>query len=123
MIIVLRKVRGAIPNKPGVKNWVEVAGGLPAYIDDVAGALYTKRGFSVSHAIATAVSKIKKWMVTGSPAVKAKAAKAIAQWEKMRASSGSSFKKSLFGLPNIAEAEAVMALPLDVRLEILAEES
>lgn len=87
----VKKVRGAIPNKPGVSNWVEDAGGLPAYIDDVAGSLFTKRGFTVSRAIATAVSKMKKWCAGGDnvkPKTQAKACRAVAQWEKMRAKAG-----------------------------------
>lgn len=123
----LLKVRGAIPNKPGVKNWVEVAGGLPGYIDDVAGALYTKRGFTVSHAIATAVNKMKKWAAGGdgvSAKTKAKAAAALAQWEKMRArATGSRLSKAsqLKIESSIEEVEAVLALGVDVRNEILQE--
>lgn len=69
-----------VPNKPHVKNWIEKKGGLPKYIADIAGDLITERGFSVSHAIATAVSKCKEWCAKGN----AKACKAIAQWEKMK---------------------------------------
>lgn len=129
---VLLKVRGAIPNKPGVKNWVEVAGGLPAYIDDVAGALYTKRGFSVSHAIATAVNKMKKWARGGDGVTKktqAKAAKALAQWEKMRAKANAKRvskayegKDPLHVETTIEEVEAVLALGVDLRNEILRED-
>lgn len=71
-----------VPNKPGVKNWVERKGGLPKYIADIAGDLISEKGFSVSHAIATAVSQCKKWCAKGN----AKACKAIAQWEKMKLS-------------------------------------
>jgi hypothetical protein len=76
-----------VPNKPGVKNWVEVKGGLPKYIADIAGDLISERGFSTSRAIATAVNKVKKWCRGGDgvkPDTKAKACKAVAQWNKMK---------------------------------------
>lgn len=125
----LLKVRGVIPNKPGVKNWVEVAGGLPAYIDDVAGALYTKRGFSVSKAIATAVNRMKQWARGGggvTAKTQAKAAKALAQWEKMKART--KLKKAAGDVDpldvetTIEEVEAVLALGVDLRNEILRED-
>lgn len=126
------KVRGVIPNKPGVKNWVEAAGGLPAYIDDVAGALYTKRGFSVSHAIATAVNKMKKWARGGDGVTKktqAKAAKALAQWEKMRTKANAKRVSKAYEEEDplhvettIEEVEAVLALGVDLRNEILRED-
>lgn len=118
-VIAVLKVRGVIPNKPGVKNWVEVAGGLPAYIDDVAGALYTKRGFTVSHAIASAVNKMKKWARGGgdvSAATQAKAQRALAQWEKMKAST----KVKKDAAPQ-DEVEAVLALGVTRRMEILRD--
>src|SRR3972149_12236681 len=52
-------------NRSPKKNWVENAGGLPNYTCHVARALHEKRGFSISHAIATAVSQNKKRIATG----------------------------------------------------------
>lgn len=66
-------------------NWVESNGGLPAYIEEVAHSLHTKQGMSISKAIAVAISQIKKWAVTGEPDTKAKAAKAISQWNALKA--------------------------------------
>lgn len=71
------------------KNWVEIAGQLPPYIRAIAHALIRDHGFTVSRAIATAVSRIKAWIASPhtSPEVKAKATKALAQWEALRAKS------------------------------------
>lgn len=44
---------------------------------------------TISHAIATAINQVKKWAAGGedvTPATRAKAARALAQWEKMKAS-------------------------------------
>ena len=73
---------------PEKDNWVDNVGGLPPYVREVARALHEKRGFPLSRAIATAISRIKKWAATSKdPKTKAKAAKAIAQWESMKARS------------------------------------
>ncbi len=64
------------------KNWVENEGGLPKMIEDVALALMRENGWTRERAIATAISQTKKNAAKGN----AKAAKAIAQWEKMKAS-------------------------------------
>lgn len=77
-----------VPNKPGVKNWVEEMGHLPKYIADIAGDLISERGMSTSRAIATAVNKVKQWCRGGDnvkPDTRAKACKALAQWNKMKA--------------------------------------
>lgn len=69
-------------------NWVEESGGLPKYIEDIALALIRDHGMDRSRAIATAVSRVKKW-AAGAGDVKgdtrAKAAAALAQWEKLKA--------------------------------------
>ena len=68
-------------------NWVERAGGLPRYINDIAHDLHTERGMTISRAIATAVSKVKKWAAGGDnvkPDTRAKAAAALAEWEKLK---------------------------------------
>jgi hypothetical protein len=77
---------GRLERKPGKNdNWIESVGKLPAYIEEVAVSLHEKRGMPISRAIATAISRIKKWAVTGKADTKAKAAKAIAQWEALKA--------------------------------------
>lgn len=77
---------GTIPNKPGKTNWVEEAGGLPHYIKQIAEDLVDKHG--VSGAIRLAVGIVKRWCrgagnVTAK--TRAKACKAVAEWEAKRA--------------------------------------
>lgn len=74
-----------IPNKPGVTNWVQEAGGLPKYIERVAKHIHHDSGYSVSRAIAAAVSQTKKRAAGGNK----QAAAAIVKWNKMKASSNS----------------------------------
>lgn len=96
-----------VPNKPGVKNWVEVKGGLPKYIADIAGDLISERGFSVSRAIATAVNKVKQWCRGGDnvkPDTRAKACKAVAQWNKLKAEAAEEFDD--LNTLNLADDEA-----------------
>jgi hypothetical protein len=70
------------------KNWVENAGGLPKFIEDIAIALIRDHGMTRSRAIATAVNRVKKWAAgvgDTKPDTKAKAAAAVAQWEALKA--------------------------------------
>lgn len=67
------------------KNWVEEEGGLPTAIDDLAAEL-VKKGMTRERAIATAISRAKRWAATSKDAkVRAKWGKAVAQWESMKA--------------------------------------
>jgi 8-oxo-dGTP pyrophosphatase MutT (NUDIX family) len=71
------------------KNWVSKVGGLPAYIRAVAHA-FARQGHSESEAIERAVGVVRNWAegkqhVT--PATRARAAKAIAEWEAKKAAS------------------------------------
>lgn len=78
---------GALNRSAGT-NWVEQSGGLPAYIEKIAKSLHEKRGFTISRAIATAVSMCKRWAAGGedvNPDTRAKAAAALAEWEAKRA--------------------------------------
>lgn len=77
----------SLDESPG-KNWVENAGGLPDYICRIARAI-KKTGKTTSEAIAIAVSRVKVW-ASGKGVDKdtqAKAAAALAEWEKLRAKS------------------------------------
>lgn len=69
-------------------NWIERAGGsLPDYICRVAKGIM-RSGKSKSAAIAIAISRIKKWaagMDDVNADTRAKAAAALAQWEKLKA--------------------------------------
>lgn len=69
------------------RNWVEKRGGLPRYIRMVRNAL-VREGHSESRATALAVAAMKRWAsgrgnVTAK--VRAAAAAALAQWERMKA--------------------------------------
>ena len=68
-------------------NWVEDAGGLPPYVRKLARGIM-KSGKTKSQAIAIAISRIKKWSSGGDSVdadTRAKAAKALAQWEALKA--------------------------------------
>jgi len=81
--------KGLLERAPGRKdNWVERAGSLPAYVEKIANSLHTKRGMTISRAIATAISRIKVWALGGDgvdPDTVAKAQKALAQWTALKA--------------------------------------
>ena len=69
---------------------------LPSYIQNIAHALI-RAGHSESSAIAIAIATVKRW-ASGrgkvSPEVRAAAAKALAEWEKLKATHGSSPNRS-----------------------------
>lgn len=89
---------GKLERKPGgPDNWIEREGGLPRYIERIAIHLVNERGFTVSHAIATAVNAAKTWCRTGdvkqwagfqniNAGSRAQACAAVARWEAMKAS-------------------------------------
>lgn len=86
-----------LESKPGGKdNWVERAGPgghggqLPAYIQHIALAIHRKRGLPKSQAIAIAIGTVKRWARGGGDVdanTRAAAAKALAEWEKLKAKS------------------------------------
>lgn len=86
LVIALAK-KGRLDWSPK-KNWVENSGGLPKYIEDIALALIRDHGMPRERAIATAVNRVKKW-AAGAGDVKAdtraKALKAVAAWEALKA--------------------------------------
>jgi hypothetical protein len=60
---------------------------LPAFIQHVANDLRSERGMDESTAIATAVAQCKKWAAGGKdvkPETRAKAAAAVAEWERLK---------------------------------------
>ena len=68
---------------------------LPAFVQHIARDLMESRGMAESEAIATAVAQCKKWAAGGEdvkPDTRAKAAAAIAEWERLKA--GTSAKRS-----------------------------
>jgi phage head maturation protease len=75
------------PGGPGL--WHDKHRQLPAYIQHIANDLISERGMSESVAIATAISMCKKWAAGGKnvhPDTRVKAAAAIAEWERLKAS-------------------------------------
>lgn len=81
-------------NRSPRKNWVEEQGGLPSYIERIAVHLVGK-GFSHSHAIATAINAAKTMCRSGdlnfpgsqqvNPGSRAQACAAVARWNAMKA--------------------------------------
>lgn len=69
------------------KNWVTEVNGLPLYIRAIARALL-RSGHSESQAIQLAVGTVKRWAAGGgkvSAETRARAAKAVAEWEAKKA--------------------------------------
>ncbi len=69
------------------KNWVENAGQLPPYVRKLARAI-EKSGKPLSSAISIALSRVKSWAAGGDDVeadTRAKAVKALAQWEALKA--------------------------------------
>lgn len=86
---------GQLDRSPG-KNWIEEQGGLPRYIERIAIHLVNDRGFTVGHAVATAVNAARTWCRTGdvkqwagfrgiNPGSRAEACAAAAEWEAKKA--------------------------------------
>lgn len=76
----------SLATTPENDNWVDDKGGLPNYICRIARAV-KRSGRSTSQSIAIAVSRVKKWAAGGGDVTaktRAKAAKALAQWEAMK---------------------------------------
>lgn len=85
-LIVALSSKDSLDRSPK-KNWVEENGGLPPYIHKIAAALH-KSGKPISSAISIAISRTKAWAAGGDDVdadTKAKAIKAVAQWEALKA--------------------------------------
>lgn len=84
----MKLARCSLDRNPGKSNWVEDQGGLPQYICEIARSIHTKRGKSISNAIQIAVGVVKRWAKGVGDVdadTRAKAAKAVAQWEAKKA--------------------------------------
>lgn len=86
LVLALATSSGSLDRSPK-KNWVENAGNLPPYIRKIARAI-EKSGKPLSTAIPMAISRVKRWAAGGQDVnadTRAKAAKAVAQWETLKA--------------------------------------
>lgn len=82
-----KRMGTGLDRSPG-KNWVEMTGRLPAYVEEIAKSIHEKRGLPLEQAIPIAIAQIKKWAAGGgdvSAETRARAAKALAQWEALKA--------------------------------------
>lgn len=87
-----------LARKAGKNNWVEedAVGGLPEYICRIARAVH-ESGKTISQSIAIAVGRVKTWARGGGGVnadTRAKAAKALAQWERAKANAKKDNKKT-----------------------------
>lgn len=86
----------SLAKTPGKDNWVDDTGGLPNYICHIARALHREKGMPVGRAIAIAVSRVKVWASGGGDVdadTRAKAAKAVTEWEAKKARAHADNKK------------------------------
>lgn len=90
-------------------NWVTKVGGLPLFVRDVAHALMRERGMTESRAIATALGVMQNW-ASGrgkvSAKTRAKAAEALAQWERKKAEAHATPNKRSSGHDAVDQAIA-----------------
>jgi phage head maturation protease len=93
------KGSSATLNRSPRKNWVENTGELPPYVREIARSIHNKRGIPLSQAIPIAIAQIKKWARGGDDVnadTRAKATKALAQWEKLKARNAARRKSSTY---------------------------
>lgn len=75
---------------PEKDSWVERVGGLPKYIDEIARSIKAKRGTTTSQAIQLAIGAVQRWARGGGDVnadTRAKAVKAVAEWNIKKARS------------------------------------
>lgn len=104
----------SLADVPGKNNWIEKTSdeGLPDYISRIAKALI-RSGKSKSTAIAIAISRVKTWAAGGDNVnadTRAKAAEALAAWEKLKASNKARMASKKVAMSNpFGQLEAVMS--------------
>jgi hypothetical protein len=102
---------------PGNQNWLEekAVGGLPEYICRIARAIHRgDASKTISQVIAIAVSRVKVWAGGGggvTAKTRAKAAKAVAEWEA---------KKKAAKLDNKVKASMLMMYVVNIELSLRA---
>lgn len=107
------------------ENWVErhgKGGSLPRYVRIVRNGIM-KNGVSESRATALAVASIKRWARGGdsvSPKVQAAAAKALAEWELMKAKARTkSFTEEALETKDVASVEELSQEQMDTILALV----
>lgn len=78
---LIKLAKGRLDYSPK-HNWVEDAGGLPKFIEDMAIHMMENSGLTREHAIPASVQRTKVLAAKGNR----RAIEALAQWEKMKAS-------------------------------------
>jgi len=118
------RVYPGLERKPGgPDNWVEEAGQLPDYIERIAKHLHYEQGMSISRSIAVAINTVKRWAAGGLVAehgtkqrvtakTQALAAKAVAEWEALKARAGGSGRTPSHGTIRLSSAEAETVVSL-----------
>lgn len=112
------------------QNWIEAVGGeLPAYVREVARSI-EKTGKTLSAAIRIAIGRIKRWAAGGGdvkPDTIAKAQKAVAEWEALKAKAHLKWDSELLehlehkGLALVAAMEAAEDLLVAHGYEVKAQ--
>ncbi len=116
---MLSSKHAPIGSKSNGRNWIEADkpggnGQLPAYIQNIRNALMRERGMPQSKATAIAISRVKAWAAGGGdvgPEVKAAAAKAVAEWEAMKARAHAVKEAPTFGAKPPAKPKTVKPAP------------
>lgn len=98
------RVHPDLERKPGgPDNWVEAAGGLPSYIKRIAKHIHSDSGLSISHAIASAVNRVKALAAKGN----AQAIAALAQWEAKKVKAHALSEIDLAGSVHISQKRRI----------------
>lgn len=108
----------SLAEKPGKNNWIEKTSdeGLPDYISRIAKALI-RSGKSKSTAIAIAISRVKAWAAGGDDVnadTRAKAAAALAAWEKLKAANKARGASKKVAMSNINGKLDVLVTPYEL---------
>jgi hypothetical protein len=112
---------GCSLNKSSKHNWVEDEGGLPEYVCEVARAI-ARGGKDLESAIPIAISRIKVWASGKGVDAKtqAKAAKALAEWEKKKTSAKAKrvVKASVIDLSEVVDSSLSVGEECLLRLTV-----
>lgn len=108
--VIMLGSSASLAETPEKDNWVDNTGELPKYVREVARSI-KKSGKTTSQAIAIAISRIKVWAATGKGDTKAKAAKALAEWEALK---GKAKSKKIAKLSAHTGQMEMLARPVEI---------